>query len=100
MYNRQILADHFKGLRPADDPIVQREIEMLKLQAIADWNDMSRHCRFPDVLDERTTLESIAEDYLYNVRHLAETQLSIARAKRIAGLVGLAIIAVIAWLRH
>jgi hypothetical protein len=34
MYDRQILADHFKGLRSADDPIVQREIEMLKLQAI------------------------------------------------------------------
>jgi hypothetical protein len=36
----------------------------------ADWNDMSRHRRFPDVLDERITPESIAEDYLYNARHL------------------------------
>jgi hypothetical protein len=33
LYNLQILVDHFKGKRSADDPEVQREFQLLSQQA-------------------------------------------------------------------
>lgn len=98
MYDRQILADHFRGLRTADDPAVQREFQLLKQQAQIDWKDM--YGDRPEKRDPRVTPQSIEEDYIYNARLLAETQHSFARAKWIAGLVGVAIIAMVLWWRH
>jgi len=40
MYDKQILVDHFKGKRRADDPEVQREFQRLRQQAQIDWEEM------------------------------------------------------------
>ena len=85
MYNKQILVDHFKGKRGADDPEVQREFQLLRQQAEIDWKEMYAG------KNSRATPENIAEDYIYNAKLTADTERKLQRIKII---VVLAVVAV------
>jgi hypothetical protein len=91
MYDKQILVDHFKGKRSADDPEVQREFQRLRQQAQIDWEEMYAGKNRPE------TPENMAEDYIYNAKLTADTQRKLAKIKWIALFVALA---VIAWFMH
>ena len=77
MYNKQILVDHFKGKRSADDPKVQREFQLLRQQAEIDWNEMYAG------KNTQATPENIAEDYIYNAKLTANTQRTLKKVKLI-----------------
>jgi hypothetical protein len=91
MYDKQILVDHFKGKRSADDPEVQREFQRLRRQAEIDWQEIYAG------KNTRATPENMAEDYIYNAKLTAETQRKLTKIKWIALLV---VLAVIAWFMH
>jgi hypothetical protein len=91
MYDRQILADHFNGKRPADDPEVQSQFRLLRRTAEIDYNAMYGGKDRSKCADTRTTVDSIEEDYIYHVKSIARTQRSMKKVKLIAGLVVLAI---------
>jgi hypothetical protein len=67
MYDRQILADYFKGKR-GKDAEVQRQFGLLRRQAEIDCRDLR------ELGDKRVTPESIEEDYIYNAQLNAKTQ--------------------------
>jgi hypothetical protein len=81
MYDKQILVDHFKGKRSADDPEVQREFQRLRQQAQIDWEEMYAGKNRPE------TPENMAEDYIYNAKLTAETQRKLTKIKWIALLI-------------
>ena len=89
MYNKQILVDHFKGKRRADDPEVQREFQLLRQQAELDWKKMYAG------KNTQATPENMAEDYIYNAKLTADMQRKWTKMKWIALFVGLAVIALI-----
>jgi len=91
MYNKQILVDHFKGKRSADNPEVQRQFQLLKQQAEIDWKEIYAG------EDTRATPENMAEDYIYNAKLTADTQRKLTKVKWIALLV---VLAVIGWFMH
>ena len=78
MYNKQILVDHFKGKRSADDPQVQRELQLLRQQAEIDWTEMYAG------KNTRATPENIGEDYINNAKLTADTQRTMKKIKLIA----------------
>jgi len=92
MYDKQILVDHFKGKRRADDPEVQREFQRLRQQAQIDWEEMYAGKNRPE------TPGNMAEDYIYNAKLTAETQRKLAKIKWITLFVVLAVIAF--WFMH
>jgi hypothetical protein len=94
MYDRQILADYFNGKRAANYPEVQREFQLLKEAAEIDWKRMYAG------KDTRTTVESIEEDYIYNVQLIAKTQRTMKRIKWIAVVAVLALAALVYALIH
>jgi hypothetical protein len=67
MYDRQILADYFKGGR-GKDAEVQRQFGLLRRQAEIDCRNLR------ELGDKRVTPESIEEDYIYNAQLIAKTQ--------------------------
>jgi hypothetical protein len=67
MYDKQILADYFKGKR-GKDAEVQRQFELLRKQAEIDCRELRK------LGDMRVTPESIEEDYIYNAQLIAKTQ--------------------------
>ena len=75
LYNKQILVDHFKGKRSADDPKVQREFQLLRQQAEIDWKEMYAG------KNTQATSENIAEDYINNAKLTADTQRTLKRIK-------------------
>jgi hypothetical protein len=66
MYDKQVLADYFKGKR-GKDAEVQRQFELLRRQAEIDCRDLR------ELGDTRVTPESIEEDYIYNAQLIAKT---------------------------
>jgi len=78
LYNKQILADHFKGKRSADDLKVQREFQLLRQQAENDWKEMYAG------KNTQATPENIAEDYINNAKATADMQRMWKRIKLIA----------------
>jgi hypothetical protein len=78
LYNKQILADHFKGKRSADDSKVQREFQLLRQQAENDWKEMYAG------KNSQATPENIAEDYINNAKATADMQRMWKRIKVIA----------------
>ena len=78
MYDKQILVDHFKGKRSADDPEVQRQFQLLRQQAEIDWKRMYAGG------NTQATPENIAEDYINNAKVTADTQRKLKRIKLIA----------------
>ena len=78
LYNKEILVDHFKGKRSANDPKVQREFQLLKQQAEIDWTEMYAG------KNTKATPEIIAEDYISNAKLTADTQRKLKRIKLIA----------------
>jgi hypothetical protein len=85
LYNKQILVDHFKGKRSADDPKVQREFQLLRQQAEIDWKEMYAG------KNSRATPENIAEDYINNAKATADTQRTMKKIKLIAVLAVVAV---------
>jgi hypothetical protein len=77
MYNRQVLVDYYNGKRRIDDPELQREFVLLKEQARIDWEAMYAG------KDTRVTVESIVEDYIYNAKSIAETQITARKTTRV-----------------
>ena len=77
MYNRQVLVDYYNGKRRIDDPELQREFVLLKEQARIDWEAMSAG------KDTRVTVESIVEDYIYNAKLVAGTQITARKTARV-----------------
>jgi hypothetical protein len=67
VYDKQILADYFKGKR-GKDAEVRRQFELLRRQAEIDCRDLR------ELGDMRVTPESIEEDYIYNAQLIAKTQ--------------------------
>jgi hypothetical protein len=85
LYNVQILADHFKGKRSANDPKVQREFQLLRQQAEIDWKEMYAG------KNTQATPENIAEDYIDNAKSTAAVQRTFKRIKLIAVLAVVAV---------
>lgn len=89
LYNKQILVDHFKGKRSADDPKVQREFQLLRQQAEIDWKEMYAG------KNTQATPKNIAEDYINNAKLTADTQRTLKRIKLIAVLAVVVVIVLI-----
>jgi hypothetical protein len=86
MYNKQVLVDHFKGKRSADDPEVERQFRLLRQQAEIDWNEMYAG------KNTKITPQSIAEDYIGNAKGTADVQRKFQKIKIIAGFIVVAVI--------
>jgi hypothetical protein len=78
LYNLQILVDHFKGKRGADDPEVQRQFQLLRQQAEIDGKRM-----YAGKITQATP-ENIAEDYINIAKATVDTQRKLKRIKLIA----------------
>jgi hypothetical protein len=89
MYNKQILADHFKGKRSADDPEVHQEFQLLRQQPEIDWREKYAG------KNTQVTPENMAEDYIYNAKLTADMQRKWTKVKWISLFVVLAVIVLV-----